>query len=127
MKRRLKKLTNKFSKLCLALLMTLTCINFCGVDVSAATFLPEARASVKTLAENIDIPHLGETANLYNISIGGTDSFCLAHSKSMRSGYHVATGIKVKKTMKIMNVIFTMDWHKQRYGLFKKVKLMIVH
>lgn len=108
MKRRLKKLTNKFSKLCLALLMTLTCINFCGVDVSATTFLPEARASVKTLAENIDIPHLGETANLYNISIGGTDSFCLAHGKPMRSGYYVA------KTSDTVNsqIAQVINWYK---------------
>ncbi len=89
--KKIKKVTSKLLKLSLVLLMTFACIDFNSVkNVFAVEYLPEAKASVNILAEGIDIPHLGSTANLYEIHIGGADAFCLAHGKSMRSSYYVA-------------------------------------
>ncbi len=89
--KKINKVASKLLKLSLVLLMTLTCIDFNGVkNVFAVEYLPETKASVNILAEGIDIPHLGSTANLYEIHIGGADAFCLAHGKSMRSSYYVA-------------------------------------
>lgn len=91
MKKRLKDMTSKLLKVFLVLFMSFTCINLSGFQsIKAVEYLPEARVSVNVLAEGINIPHLGSTANLYEIEIGDADAFCLAHGKSMRSSYYVA-------------------------------------
>ena len=122
MKRRLKKLTNKFSKLCLALLMTLTCINFCGIqNVSALTLGYQAKSG---LEKSVTIDGLwgDSSSHSYMLKIGGEYGFCLDmgqpfsgekyYDRNSWSGVTVSTNVK-----KIMNWFYDSEQQEYQFWL----------
>lgn len=86
MKYKLKKLIHKFSKIFLALLMALTCINFSGIqDVSALTMNYQSNSA---LEKSVTIDGLwgDSSSHTYKLKMGGEYGFCLDMGKSFSGG-----------------------------------------
>lgn len=112
---KLKGKMKKITTCLLSLLMTFSTIQLTGIkDVNAASLYPESTASVKVVAENINIKELGE-GDLYDIKLGGKDAFCMDHGKHCRTGNKYAkTGAKT--SAKINQVINWYNDQKSKNG-----------